>query len=307
MDDTNPFKSLDLDQSAFTERTFCSWYDTGWRSVLLRRYDDHLVAEDVYLPPTDDQHLVLVTAGESTIESFGEGGRRKARYVPGQIGLTPPGVPTRLRWRSEASPRTLHLHLPDRLLTRAARELWGTEDSPLSRPDALALSDPVVAQVMLALDTAAATGMDDLYADSAAHFLAVHLLTRHCGMPVPRLPRREDTRVRRAIEIMRDGLHHPLTLTDIASQVWLSTFHFVRVFKAATGETPHRYLTRLRIQEACRHLERGTGSISEIAQLCGFSSPSHLSAAFAREVGTSPSAYRRDVQERDQRVDTHDQ
>jgi AraC family transcriptional regulator len=191
-------------------------------------------------------------------------------------------------------------------MTRAGRELWGSEESPLSPPDALALSDPVVEQVLLALDGAATAGMDDLYAESAAHFLAVHLLTRHCGMPVPRVPRREDARVRQAIEIMRDGLHLPLTLTDIASQVWLSTFHFVRVFKAATGETPHRYLTRLRIQAACRHLERGTGSISEIAQLCGFSSPSHLCAAFTQEMGTSPSAYRRGVQGQDHRVHGQD-
>jgi AraC family transcriptional regulator len=305
VDETHPFQSLDLDQSAYADRTFCSWHEAGWRSVLLRRFDDHPVADDVYLPPTDDQHLVLVTAGESTIESFGAGGRRRAQYVPGQIGLTPPGVPTRLRWRSDVSPRTLHLYLPARLMARTGRELWGSEEAPSSRLDALAITDPVVEQVMLALDAAAAAAMDDLYAESAAHFLAVHLLTRHCGMPVPRPSRHEDARIRQAIEIMRDGLHLPLTLTDIASQVWLSTFHFVRVFKATTGETPHRYLTRLRIQAACRQLASGTGSISEIAQICGFSSPSHLSAAFTREMGMSPSAYRR-VQRRDRGVHGRD-
>jgi AraC family transcriptional regulator len=67
------------------------------------------------------------------------------------------------------------------------------------------------------------------------------------------------------------------------------------VFKAATGRTPHRHLTELRVETAQRHLENGTLPIGEIAHLCGFGSPA-LSAVFARTVGTSPSAYRRERQ-----------
>ena len=83
-------------------------------------------------------------------------------------------------------------------------------------------------------------------------------------------------------------------MAEIARQAGLSAFHFVRVFKAATGETPHRYLSAMRVQAARRHLEKSTLPVSEIAYLCGFGSPAHLSTAFTRHLGISPTAYRRD-------------
>jgi AraC family transcriptional regulator len=98
--------------------------------------------------------------------------------------------------------------------------------------------------------------------------------------------------VRKAIELMRDNLQAPLTLADIAGEVWLSVYHFLRVFKAATGQTPRRYLTSLRVQAARQHLAQSNILISEVARLCGFSSPAQLSAVFIRETGVSPSTYR---------------
>ncbi|WP_212735361.1 helix-turn-helix domain-containing protein [Herbidospora galbida] len=69
-------------------------------------------------------------------------------------------------------------------------------------------------------------------------------------------------------------------------------YHFVRVFREATGETPHRYLTRLRIEQARRLLSTSPLSIEQIAPRCGFASPGALSSAFLRHTGVRPSAYR---------------
>lgn len=92
--------------------------------------------------------------------------------------------------------------------------------------------------------------------------------------------------------MMRDQLAQPITLADLAAHVHLSVFHFVTVFKQATGHPPHRYLARLRIAEAKRLL-RGTNlTIAAIATRCGFASPGALSTAFTRHTGTRPSAYR---------------
>jgi AraC family transcriptional regulator len=65
------------------------------------------------------------------------------------------------------------------------------------------------------------------------------------------------------------------------------------MFRAALGEPPRKYLTRLRLEAACRHLERGATSITDIAYQCGFSSSAHLSAALRRHTGMSPTQYRR--------------
>jgi AraC family transcriptional regulator len=287
------YQALGLDLSQYARRTFCSWTDTGWRSVLLQTQVAAPVVEELFLPPVEDQHLVLVTAGNVVVESHANGAWRSARYTPGQIGLTAPGRPTRLRWRSTVGKTTLHLYLPGGLMQRVALELWDRDDTVGRQPDALAITDPVVEQVLRGLASAATGRLDDLYAEAAAEFLAVHLHTRYGGMPAVPAPRYDDARVRKAIELMRDNLHSPLTLSDIAGEVWLSVYHFLRVFKAATGQTPRRYLTSLRVDAARRHLAHSDVSVSDVAHLCGFSSPAHLSSAFARETGMSPSAYRR--------------
>ncbi|ONI78529.1 hypothetical protein BWI15_01265 [Kribbella sp. ALI-6-A] len=286
------YEALELDLGQHARRTFCSWTDSGWRSVLLQVHEDASVVEEIFLPPIGDQHLVLATAGDAWLESHANGGWRSARYMRGQIGLTAPGRATQLRYRSTVGMTTMHLYLPGELMQRVGLELWGRYRLDSHQPDALALSDPVVEQIMLGMASAATAQLDDMYAESAAEFLAVHLHTRYGGMPPVAGPRHDDARVRKAIELMRDNLHLPLTLADIAGEVWLSVYHFLRVFKAATGQTPRRYLTSLRIEAARRHLAESDALIGEVARLCGFGSPAHLSSAFTRETGMTPSQYR---------------
>ncbi|MFF7191674.1 helix-turn-helix domain-containing protein [Streptomyces sp. NPDC008222] len=103
----------------------------------------------------------------------------------------------------------------------------------------------------------------------------------------------EHAAVRKAIAIMQDRLAETLTLADIAAEVHLSVYHFLRVFRLATGETPYRYLTRLRIALAQRLLSGTTLTMQQIAERCGFSGPGPLSAAFLRQLGIRPSVYRR--------------
>ena len=73
----------------------------------------------------------------------------------------------------------------------------------------------------------------------------------------------------------------------------MSRYHFLRVFRSQTGESPHRYGTRLRIERARYDLEYGTANISEIASRYGFANPSHFATTFRRETGYAPSEYRR--------------
>ncbi|MEU2874806.1 helix-turn-helix transcriptional regulator [Streptomyces sp. NPDC007070] len=93
---------------------------------------------------------------------------------------------------------------------------------------------------------------------------------------------------------MQDRLADSLTLADMAAEVHLSVYHFVRVFRNTTGETPYRYLTKLRVQMAQRLLSQADLTIADIAQRCGFSEAGSLSTAFLRHVGVRPSVYRAD-------------
>ena len=64
---------------------------------------------------------------------------------------------------------------------------------------------------------------------------------------------------------------------------------------ASTGQAPHAYLTAQRIARARELLAKGTDSVAEIAQMCGFGSQSHLTAAFKKAIGVPPATYRRSL------------
>jgi AraC family transcriptional regulator len=84
----------------------------------------------------------------------------------------------------------------------------------------------------------------------------------------------------------------PIHLEDIAEAVGVSAFHLCRVFKASTGLSIHRYLNRLRLRIALERITDPSLNLMNLALDLGFSSHSHLSYAFRREFGSSPTAFR---------------
>ena len=72
--------------------------------------------------------------------------------------------------------------------------------------------------------------------------------------------------------------------------------HFLRMFRSATGFTPHRYLLLLRIKRAQELMKGNTSrSLIDIALACGFSSHAQLSRTFRKVIGETPSEYRRNL------------
>ncbi len=169
--------------------------------------------------------------------------------------------------------------------------------APLRLPDVLSARDLVLEHVVRALEAAGRAGADDLYAESAAVFLAAHLVTVYSSA-VASAAGREDARVRRAQELMRDCLAEPLTLAEMAQYVHLSPYHFARVFRQAVGEPPRAHLTQLRVKAACRLLRETREPVADVAAACGFTSAARLTAAMRRLLGTGPTAYRTAAQRR---------
>ena len=99
--------------------------------------------------------------------------------------------------------------------------------------------------------------------------------------------------LREARDFMRYAYGRPVSLPDVAAHAKLSPYHFLRVYKQAYGETPHAFLTRLRIERAKTLLARGSHNVTEACFEVGFSSLGSFSALFAHRVGLSPSEYRR--------------
>jgi AraC-like DNA-binding protein len=107
------------------------------------------------------------------------------------------------------------------------------------------------------------------------------------------LPQATFIKLCRARDLLRDCLGEPVALADAAAEADLSAWHFLRLFRRAFGETPHEFLTRLRIERAKDLLTVSGRSVTDICFDVGFSSLGSFSTLFARHVGASPAAFRR--------------
>lgn len=286
--DLQPYAGFEMDR--YVRRALCSWEDVGWRSLLVQRFEHVPVAEDMALPGVADVHLVLPVAGRAVLETRSGGRWSRHQWVPGRLEVGVPGQPLLRRYRGDGAMRSVQIHLPRGTVDEVAARLGGRPVDFEAMAASVAEGDPLLEEAVRAVGYVAESS--DLYAESAAAFLTTHLLTRHGRLSASPAPVREDARVRAAVAVMRERLAEPLTLADLAGEVHLSVFHLVRVFKEATGLTPYRYLTRLRIEEAKRLLRDTDLVIAQIARRCGFASPGALSAAFLRHAGARPSAYR---------------
>ena len=98
--------------------------------------------------------------------------------------------------------------------------------------------------------------------------------------------------VRRVTSHIEQNLDKPLPLTELAAVVYMSRFHFARLFRCSTGDPPHRFVIRQRIARACEFLARSELTIAEISRRVGFRTPSHFTTMFRRASGVTPRGYR---------------
>lgn len=99
------------------------------------------------------------------------------------------------------------------------------------------------------------------------------------------------SRLCHARDLLRDWEDEPLSVIAVARASGLTRFHFIRLFKAIFGETPHQYRSRAQIEKA-RHLLILTDlSITDVCMAVGFSSLGSFSTLFSRRVGMSPSEF----------------
>ena len=97
----------------------------------------------------------------------------------------------------------------------------------------------------------------------------------------------------RTLEYCANHFFEEITIDQLTKVAGLSRFHFTRLFKNVTGETPIEYLNSLRINEATRMLLHSNQlSIKEVANACGFKDQSYFCKLFRQRTGLSPGVYR---------------
>lgn len=104
-------------------------------------------------------------------------------------------------------------------------------------------------------------------------------------------------RLCQARDLLCEPDEHPRSIREIANEVGVSPFHFIRQFKAVFGATPHQFRIRARLERAKELLAAGRLSVTEICFEVGMESLGSFSELFSRRVGEAPSDYGRRRQE----------
>lgn len=214
---------------------------------------------------------------------------------PDRFCLMPAGVESTWDLRSDLS--FVHLYCSEAHLRQLAEETWDRSPAHLQLHEKVFASDDRITQLyrhfLLSCDWQQPA--NQLMLSSASTLLLTHLLQRYSdvGWRAPQARGGLAPAVlRRLLAFIDAHLDRPLTLAQLSDEASLSEFHFARMFRHSTGEAPHQYVMRRRMQRAQQMLADASLSLTTIAFSCGFHSPSHFSNRFRQIHGVSPSAYR---------------
>jgi AraC-like DNA-binding protein len=145
------------------------------------------------------------------------------------------------------------------------------------------------------LGQAACDGRSDVGLDEVGHAIASRFVELVSGQR--RRPADANARDRRRMietALWLDAhAHEPIDLDSAAGRAGLSPFHFLRLFRAVLGVTPHQYLVRCRLRRAAGLLADDVRPITHIAYEVGFADLSNFVRTFHRAAGVSPRNFRK--------------
>jgi DNA-binding GntR family transcriptional regulator/AraC-like DNA-binding protein len=101
-------------------------------------------------------------------------------------------------------------------------------------------------------------------------------------------------RLRRVTELVHAKIEEELTLDEMAETAGLSTAHFSQMFRESTGESPHQFVLRHRVERAKAMLRADGVRVLDVAVACGFKTQQHFARVFRRMCGASPTEYRQE-------------
>ena len=274
-------------------RVVLSSVGTRWNDILVEQHNvpNCELADVTY----KRQHVVAINIGHSTTwETKKEGRFQRFFKARGAISFFPSDQPFcgRLKVERDMFADVLFLALDPVFISRVAEGLeFDTDRIELVRQ--VRSTDPTLHHIGMALRAGIQTGaaLDRMYAEALSTALAVHLLREYgAAVPGPKrqyggLPREK---LARAVAYIQDQLNTDLTVSGIAQAVFLSPYHFTRLFKESTGQSPYQYVVEARVRKAKELLTTGKFTISEVAYDVGFVDQSHLTRHFKRIFGLPP-------------------
>src|SRR5467141_2916471 len=190
----------------------------------------------------------------------------------------------------------LQLGISDAPLMAASDGAYGDVELRAQRK----FADPRLSAMVAAVHAEMTAGFPSgrLFLDSVEQAMAVTLVNGHAVRHRPVQIYRGglgSARLRRIKELVHAKMEFDLSLDEMAQAVGLSTAHFARMFRKSTGETPHQFVLRQRLERAKAMLRAPDARVLDVAVACGFKTQQHFAQAFRDVWGVSPTEYRQDL------------
>ncbi len=190
----------------------------------------------------------------------------------------------------------LQIRISDAALMASSDGAYGEVELRPSRK----FADRRLSAMVAAVDAEMVAGFPSgrLFLDSIEQAMAVTLVNGHAVRRRPVQIYRGglgSARLRRIKELIHAKMEDDLSLDEMAQSVGLSTAHFARMFRKSTGETPHQFVLRQRVERAKAMLRAPDARILDVAVACGFKTQQHFAQVFRDVWGVSPTGYRQDL------------
>lgn len=267
--------------------------DLGWKNILVEQFQHPSGEGRTFYT---HEHAICLSLAPRPVRFLQvKGGKtHTSLYGKGDIAITPAKMPFFARW--EGQDEYMQIRIASSFIQTVARETIAKNSDRLDIMPEFRIRDPHLESIgMLLLAELKKNLGGQLYIDSLANVLAVHLLRQYAAVK-PQLPIYEgglpERQLLRILEYIDAHLSQDIKLADLAALLDMSQFHFSHMFKRSLGMAPYQYLLQQRIERAKQLLKKSDQSISDIAFLCGFNSHSHLSKQFRQLTGMTPTAYR---------------
>ena len=262
---------------------------TGIREKEMRVIGEVLGFSEPHLYLHADQHVLCMLLRPG---SAAAGLRRSAMvtYDVGEMGLWPRNEE---KWIRTDGAHVLSIGISDAALAPVC------DGSDVELGCDLKLVDARVRALVAAVDAERVAGFPSgrLFLDSVEQALAVALVDRYAvRRPSVRVYRGglAPGRLRRVVDLVHAKMENELTLHEMAESANLSVAHFSQMFRKSTGETPHQFVLRHRVERAKELLRAPDARVLDVALACGFKTQQHFARMFRRVCRASPTQYRRD-------------
>ena len=277
----------------FAHDCFVPGPDTRWPAPSIAV--GYLEPAAMRAPRVRDSLDILVPTGSANLFATfrgSKGAERTALVRAPLVSVVPPGLPHALA--DQPGDRTLVLGIARAVFDEAVRAALDGAEPALAEPHAA--TDPLLRQMAEAVeaDMRAQRSLDPRYLDSLAAVLAAHV-ARHYAVraaagsaPAGLAPHK----LQRVDEFIARHLDEPLRVEELARVAHLSPFHFARMFKQSTGQSPHLYVLMQRIERARQLLADTEAALAEVAAEVGFRTQGHFTGVFHRYTGSTPRAFR---------------